>query len=63
MLEGKRDELRVEHLDHASFLMARGLGAILRVAVEERPECLTDPEFVDELVDLFLRYLGRPSPR
>jgi hypothetical protein len=43
--------------------MARGLGGILRVAVEERPECLTDPEFVDELVDLFLRYLGRRSPR
>jgi AcrR family transcriptional regulator len=62
MLEGKRDELRVENLDYASFLMARGLGGILRVAVEERPECLTDPEFVDELVDLFLRYLGRGSP-
>jgi AcrR family transcriptional regulator len=59
LLEGKRDELRVENLDHASFLMARGLGGILRVAVEERPECLTDPEFLNELVNLFLRYLGK----
>jgi len=58
ILEGKRDELRVENLDHASFLMARGLGGILRVAIEERPECLNDPEFLDELVDLFMRYLG-----
>jgi hypothetical protein len=58
MLEGKRDELRVENPNYASFLMARGLGAILRVAVEERPECLADPEFVHELVDLFLRLPG-----
>jgi AcrR family transcriptional regulator len=58
LLEGKRDELRIENLDYAAFLVARGLGGIVRVAVDERPECLEDPVFVDELVDLFLSYLG-----
>ena len=58
MLEGKRSELRVENLDYAAFLMARGLGGILRVSIEERPEYLTDAGFVDEIVDLFLKYLG-----
>jgi AcrR family transcriptional regulator len=61
MLEGKRDQLRVANLDHASFLMARGLGGLLRVTLEERPESLEDPAFVEELVDLFLQYLGGPG--
>jgi AcrR family transcriptional regulator len=59
LLEGKRDELRVKNLDYAAFLVARGLGGIVRVAVDERPEILEDPAFVDELVDLLLSYLGR----
>jgi AcrR family transcriptional regulator len=59
VLESKRSELRVENLDHAAFLMARGLGGILRVTVEEHPECLTDTKFVDEVIDLFQRYLGK----
>ncbi len=58
MLASKHDQLRVANLEHAAFLMARGLGGILHVAVDERPESLGDAEFVEELVDLFLRYLG-----
>jgi AcrR family transcriptional regulator len=57
ILESKRSELRVRDLDHASFLLARGLGGILRTTLDERPEALSDPGFIDELVDLFLRYL------
>lgn len=63
MLEMKRAELRVENLDYAAFLIARGLGGILRVAVDECPECLAEPAFVEELVDLFAQYLGRSSSR
>ncbi|MBW2314385.1 MAG: TetR/AcrR family transcriptional regulator [Deltaproteobacteria bacterium] len=62
ILEGKRDELRVQNLDHASFLLARGLGGILRTTLDERPEALSDPLFIDELVDLFLQYLVGTAP-
>jgi AcrR family transcriptional regulator len=57
LLEENRASLRVENLDHAAFLLARGLGGILRVAVDERPEAIADPDFVEELVDLFRGYL------
>jgi hypothetical protein len=57
VLESKRDELRVENLEHAAFLMARGLGGILRVTIEEHPDCPTESDFVDEVVDLFQCYL------
>lgn len=67
LLEHKRDALRIDNLDYASFLVARGLGGILRVSLDERPENLADPAFVDELTDLFVRYLEKepeksPSP-
>jgi AcrR family transcriptional regulator len=59
LLESKRDQLRIENVDYAAFLLARGLGGILRVAVDERPEILSDDAFVDELEDLFRSYLAR----
>jgi len=62
ILEGKRSALRVTDLEHASFLLARGLGGILRTTLEERPDALSDPRFVDELVDLFLQYLAGAGP-
>lgn len=59
VLENKRDDLRVDDLDHASFLVARGLGGILRVSLDERPQSLSEPAFVGELTELFVRYLAR----
>jgi hypothetical protein len=59
LLESKRDQLRIENVDYAAFLLARGLGGILRVAVDERPELMTDDAFIDELEDLFRSYLTR----
>jgi AcrR family transcriptional regulator len=44
-------------LDHAAFLLSRGSSAIVRIAVEERPEKLGDPSFRDELVEMLTRYL------
>jgi hypothetical protein len=29
------------------------------VSIEEQPECLTDAKFVDEVIDMFQRYLGK----
>jgi AcrR family transcriptional regulator len=50
-------ELRVRDLDTAAFMLARGTSAIVRRAVEERPEKLADPAFRQELLDLLGRYL------
>jgi len=59
-LERYRDVLRVNNLDYAAFLMAQGiLSASLRVTVREKPAYLEDPAFVEELVDLIVRYLVR----
>jgi AcrR family transcriptional regulator len=48
-------------VDHAAFLMGRGVSAILRAALEDSPELLSDPSFIDELVKMMLRYIY-PEP-
>jgi len=63
VLEAKQSELRVDDLDYATFILARGLGGILRVAVDERPDCIADPKFADALVDLLLGYLAQSPVR
>lgn len=57
-----RDAVRVRDLDHAAFLVARGLSAIVRRALEEQPERLAEPAFRDELVDLAVLYLMAERP-
>ena len=51
--------VRVQDVEQAAFLVARGISAVLRLTVEERPEKLYEPGFRDELVDLLLRYVAR----
>jgi len=58
----RRDEFRVRHVDHAIFLLVRGLSALLRETLLERPEALRDPGFVGELSDLVARYLLGDEP-
>jgi AcrR family transcriptional regulator len=63
VFEGRRTEFRVRHVDHAIFLLVRGLSALLRETLLERPEALRDPGFVTELSDLVARYLlGDDAP-
>jgi AcrR family transcriptional regulator len=62
MLEGARDQIRPTRLDHAAFLLARGIAAILRVALEEQPALLDDPGFLEEVGLLMERYLLPPGP-
>ena len=50
------DAVRVRDPAQAAFLLARGVSAIVRRAVDERPEKLREPAFRDELVDLVLAY-------
>ena len=54
--------VRVRDLDHAAFLIARGLSAIVRRALEERPQKLQEAAFRDELVDLAVVYVTAERP-
>jgi AcrR family transcriptional regulator len=71
-----RDLLRKEQphlrtgvdIDHAAFLLGRGIDAILRAALEDSEELLNDPGFIDEVVEMMTRYLypddaGNPGAR
>lgn len=49
--------VRVRDPRQAAFMLARGSSAIVRRAVEERPEKLAEPGFREELIDLLLCYL------
>lgn len=51
------DAVRVRDPAQAAFLLARGVSAIVRRAVDERPEKLRQPAFRDELVDLVQAYV------
>jgi AcrR family transcriptional regulator len=57
LLERERHKLRVRDLRVAAYLIARGMRAIIWLTLEERPEHISDPAFVEELVDLSLGYL------
>jgi hypothetical protein len=62
VLERERHKLRVADLRLASFLVTRGMRSIIWVTLEERPESLSDPAFLDELVAMSLRYLLADPP-
>jgi AcrR family transcriptional regulator len=49
--------VRVRDPQQAAFMLARGASAIVRRAVEERPEKLASSEFREELIDLIFCYL------
>ncbi len=54
--EERAFEKRV-NVDHAAFLLGRGISAILRAALEDCPERLCDASFMDEMVTMMTRYL------
>lgn len=53
----------VPDLDLAVFVLRTAGHAIVHEAANERPELLSSPELVDEIVWLMERYLHRPSSR
>lgn len=57
LLERERHKLRVTDPRLAAFLIARGMRAIIWLALEERPDYISNPAFVKELIDLSLGYL------
>jgi AcrR family transcriptional regulator len=62
LLERHAGEVRVRDAAQAAFMLARGTSAIVRRALEERPELLDDPAFRRELLDLVLSYLTAARP-
>ena len=63
LLAAKPDDLRPVHVDHAAFLLGRGVSAILHAALEDRPELLADPSFLDEVVEMMTAYLFGDAAR
>ncbi len=55
------DRVAVRDTEQAAYLVARGVSAIVRATVDERPEKLEDPAFRQELVDLLVRYVAGGS--
>ena len=65
-LEAHRSEIDVTDLDLAAFIVATVIEALTHSAVLRRPDVLADEragEFVDEVTQLVIRYLRKPSPR
>ena len=65
-LEAHRGEIDVTDLDLAAFILATVIEALTHSAVLRRPDVLADEragEFVDEVTQLVIRYLRKPSPR
>jgi AcrR family transcriptional regulator len=58
-LEDRRDEIRKDDLELATFVSGIAIEACLKAAIDERPELLDDPRFAAELTDLVCRYLLR----
>ena len=61
VLERHRDALRVADLDQAAFFVTSGISALVRRALDERPEQLEAPAFRDSLLDLVLHHLLRDA--
>jgi len=57
LFEARPDELRVPSVEHAAFLVARGLSSVMEAAIRFQPELLADEAFVDEVVGLLTRYI------
>jgi hypothetical protein len=49
-------------IDHAAFLLGRGISAIVRAALESSPERLSGPKFEDEIVRMVSRYIFPHDP-
>jgi len=65
-LEAHRSEIDVTDLDLAAFILATVVEALTHSAVLRRPDVLADDragEFVDEVTQLVIRYLRKPSAR
>jgi AcrR family transcriptional regulator len=63
LIAAQPEDLKPVHEGHAAFLLGRGVAAILRAALEDQPELLSDPSFLDELVEMMTAYLFGDAAR
>jgi AcrR family transcriptional regulator len=61
LFETRPEELRVSNIDHAAFLVARGLSSIMEAAIRFKPEALFDDAFVEEVIALLTRFAVREA--
>jgi hypothetical protein len=57
-LESRRDEIDVEDLEMASFLVVTACHGVIHSTVLDRPELLEEDRLVQHTTRLILRYLG-----
>jgi AcrR family transcriptional regulator len=57
-LQDRCEEIRPKNLDMAAFILVHAVEAVIHGAVYKRPEYLKRAEFVEELTELVVRYLG-----
>ncbi len=62
VLEAHAAALQIRDLDAAVFLLARGPSSLTRVTLEESPELLGEPDYIEDLVRLFLLFFGLRAP-
>jgi len=58
VLEGMNERVRPQNLDVAAFIVTQTVDALTHAAVLYRPDKLASEEFVDEVVELVVRYLA-----
>ena len=58
ILEGLNERVRPQNLDVAAFIVTQTVDALTHAAVLYRPDKLASDEFVDEVVELVVRYLA-----
>ena len=58
ILEGMNERVRPQNLDVAAFIVTQTVDALTHAAVLYRPDKLASEEFVDEVVELVVRYLA-----
>jgi AcrR family transcriptional regulator len=62
-LEGHRLRIRPRNLRVAAFVVVQAVEALIHTAVLYRPALLRSDEFLDEVTELVVRYLGTPGTK
>ena len=62
VLQAHESVLKLRDLDAAAFLLARGPSSLTRQTLEESPDLLLDPDYIDDVVRLFLGFFGLAAP-
>jgi AcrR family transcriptional regulator len=62
-LDAHRDELRIEDIETATFVVVHAVEAITHAAVLTRPKGISIDRFIEETTDMVVSYLTKPDAR